>query len=79
MKTYFITLDVQGQTEIVIKAEGKTKDEAELNALRAYLGTYDIDFIDEETAKQEVEDGVMIMDDTGEELSYEEAFGEDDE
>lgn len=72
MKTYYVTIDCQGQTEVVIKVEARSNDDAKYKAMLAYLGDKDVDVVDEDVAQSCCEDGVMLIDEDGAEIDFEE-------
>ena len=69
MKTYYITIDTQGQTEIIVEVEAKNAEEAKGKAALAYLADKEFDAIDCELATELQEDGIMLIDENGEELA----------
>ena len=57
MKTYYIEIERQGYTLVVIKVEADTYEEAELKALKAWHVNDDISEISEESALERLQSG----------------------
>ena len=72
MKTYYVTVEAQGDTEIVVVVKAKNEKEAELKAAKAYLGNKDISCVDKEYAQACQEEGVIVIDEDGCETDIEE-------
>ncbi len=72
MKTYYVTIDCQGQTEIVIKVQARSEDDAKYKAMLAYLSDRDVDVVSKETAQACEEDGITVIDEDGCEINLEE-------
>ena len=70
MKTYYVTIDCQGQTEVVIKVEARSNDDAKYKAMLAYLGDKDVDVVEEGVAESLYEDGTTLIDEDGEEIEF---------
>lgn len=70
MKTYYVTIDCQGQTEVVIKVEARSNDDAKYKAMLAYLGDKDVDVVEEDVAESLYEDGTTLIDEDGEEIEF---------
>ena len=71
MKKYYVTVDCQGQTEVVIQVLARSPSDAEYVAMKAYLADKEIGIVNEDIAKTLVDDGIVMIDEDGGEIDFE--------
>lgn len=74
MKTYYISIERQGNVMWVVKVKASSYEEAEAKALKAVHLNDDITDIDEETVKDMLQNGDIdfVIDEEGDEIDIEE-------
>ena len=69
MRTYYISVDTQGQTEIIVKVRASSIKAATSKACKALVNSrHELGTLDKKDVKFYVEDGVTIIDENGDEI-----------